>query len=139
MRTAGVGVLPGNMAGTSPTLLGSLAVLGKAPCLGALGYGFALGASLGLGRGFVDELVTEPRVGSAAILAASSAALISLTPTPGPWISNLEMSVFFSLSFLGAAALFATFTGESLGAVDAFAAFSAFGDSDLLAMGNESI
>jgi hypothetical protein len=49
------------------------------------------------------------------------------------------VSVFFSLCFLGAVVLFTTFTGESLGAVDAFAAFSAFGDSDLLAMGNESI
>jgi hypothetical protein len=94
---------------------------------------------LELGSGFVDAFTTEPRVGSAAILAASSAALISLTPTPGPWISNLEVSVFFSLSFLGAVVLFAALTGEGLGTVDAFAAFSAFGDSDLLAMGNESI
>jgi len=139
MRTAGAGVFPGNLAGTSPTMLGSLAVLGKAPCLGVLGYGFALGASLGLGRGFVDAFTTEPRVGSAAILAASSAALISLTPTPGPWISNLEVSVFFSLSFLGAVVLFDTFTGEGLGTVGAFGAFSALEDSDLLAMGNVSI
>lgn len=139
MRTAGVGVFPGDLAGTSLTMLSSLAVLGKAPCFGALGYGFALGASLELGSGFVDAFTTEPRVGSAAILAASSAALISLTPTPGPCISNLEVSVFFSLSFLGAVVLFAALTGEGLGTVDAFGAFSAFEDSDLLAMGNVSV